>query len=204
MTRQQNFFGRVIAATDLAILCLSYLAAYSVRLNLWLLGYPVMPIGGLRASAWILTIVFPAWLIAHRHFNLYSPATYRTISSVFGPAVKAQVVASVLMLNAVFIIRGWSGVSRPLLALVIMFNSISILTEKLALVFVMRYRWRLQRRSTVWRVLLVGSRADAENYLEVVREHPEWNLKIVDVVAASSAGTAVRTDSGNLHSTTER
>ena len=56
----------------------------------------------------------------------------------------------------------------------------------------MRYRWRLQRRSAVWRVLLVGSRSDAENYLRLVREHPEWNLRIVDVVSASPAGTAIR------------
>ena len=61
------------------------------------------------------------------------------------------------MLNAVFIIRGFNGVSRPLLALIMMFSLVGLLTEKLAIVFLMRYRWRLQRRSAVWRVLLVGS-----------------------------------------------
>jgi hypothetical protein len=56
----------------------------------------------------------------------------------------------------------------------------------------MRYRWRLQRRSAVWRVLLVGSQTDAENYLELVREHPEWNLEIVDVVSATPDGAAMK------------
>ena len=77
------------------------------------------------------------------------------------------------------------------------------MTEKLAILFLMRYRWRLQRRSAVWRVLLVGSRDDAENYLELVREHPEWNLEIVDVVPASPDGTAMRRN-GELDSTNER
>ncbi len=102
------------------------------------------------------------------------------------------------MLNTVFIIRGFSGVSRPLLALIVMFSLVGLMTEKLAILFLMRYRWRLQRRSAVWRVLLVGNPADAENYLQLVRQHPEWNLEIVDVVATSPDGP--RRGNGQLDS----
>jgi FlaA1/EpsC-like NDP-sugar epimerase len=108
------------------------------------------------------------------------------------------------MLNAVFIIRGFNGISRPLLALIIMFSLVCLMTEKIAILFLMRYRWRLQRRSAVWRVLLVGSREDAENYFEVVRFHPEWNLEIVDVISPSSDGTAARRSDEHLYSPTER
>ncbi len=192
MTRQQSFFGRLVAASDLAVLFVSFLVAYWVRLRLWLLAYPVLPIGSPRTSAWIITVMFPAWLFASRYFSLYSSATYRSTLRVIGAAFKAQILASILMLNAVFIIRGFAGVSRPLLAMIIMFSFVGLIAEKLAILFLMRYRWRLQRRSAVWRVLLVGSRNDAENYLELVREHPEWNLEIVDVIPASSDGTAMR------------
>ena len=192
MTRQQNFFGRLVAATDLVVLFASYLAAYAVRLKMWELAYPVLPIGSVRSSAWIITVMFPAWLFAFRYLSLYNPVTYRSIWRVLVTTVKAQILASVLMLNTVFIIRGFSGISRPLLALVMMFSLAGLLTERLAIVFLMRYRWRLQRRSTVWRVLLVGSPADAENYLELVHAHPEWHLEIIDVVPASSDGTAMR------------
>ena len=192
MTRQQNFFGRIVAATDLAVLFASYLAAYKVRLKLWELAYPVLPIGSARSSAWVITIMFPAWLIAFRYFSLYSPITYKSTVRVIGASFKAQILGSVLMLNAVFIIRGFDGISRPLLVLNIMFSIIGLMTEKLAILLLIRHRWRLQRRSAVWRVLLVGSRVDAENYLELVREHPEWNLEIVDVVSATSEGMAMR------------
>jgi FlaA1/EpsC-like NDP-sugar epimerase len=192
MTRQQSFFGRLVAATDLAILFASFLLAYWCRLKLWLLAYPVLPIGTPRTNAWVITVMFPAWLFACRYFSLYNPTTYRSSLRVIRAAFKAQILASVLMLNAVFIIRGFAGISRPLLALIIMFSFVGLMTEKLAILFLMRYRWRLQRRSALWRVLLVGSRSDAENYLELVREHPEWNLEIVDVIPASSDGTAMR------------
>lgn len=186
------------------VLFASFLAAYWVRRKLWRMGYPVLPIGPARVSGWIVTIVFPAWLIALRHFNLYNPISYRRSPSVLAATLKANVVASVLMLNAVFIIRGFSGVSRPLLALIIAFSFFGLMAEKLAVLLLMRYRWRLQRRSSVWRVLLVGSHSDAENYLKLIREHPEWNLEIVDVVAAAANGTAIRGASGNLYSTIQR
>jgi len=192
VTRRQNFFGRIVATSDLAVLFASFLAAYRVRLKLWELAYPVLPIGSVRSSAWIITVMFPAWLIALRYFSLYSPITYKSTARVIGASFKAQVLASVLMLNAVFIIRGFDGVSRPLLALIMVFSFVGLMTEKLAILFLMRYRWRLQRRSAVWRVLLVGSQTDAENYLELVREHPEWNLEIVDVVSATPDGAAMK------------
>jgi FlaA1/EpsC-like NDP-sugar epimerase len=168
------------------------------------MGYPVLPIGSVRASGWIVTIIFPAWLIALRHFNLYNPVSYRRSPNIVAATIKANILASVLMLNVVFILRGFSGVSRPLLALIIAFSFFGLITEKLAAVLLMRYRWRLQRRSSVWRVLLVGSHSDAENYLKLVREHPEWNLEIVDVVAAAANGMAMRGAGGNLHSTIQR
>ena len=118
MTRQQNFFGRIVAASDVAALMASYLIAYTIRRKMWELAYPVLPIGSARASAWIITVMFPAWLLALRYFHLYNPITYRSTWRVIGASFKAQILASVLMLNAVFIIRGFNGVSRPLLALI--------------------------------------------------------------------------------------
>ncbi len=203
MTRKQNFFGQVVATSDLAVLFASYLIAFSVRVKLWRLGYPLLPIANVRISGWIVTVIFPAWLIALRYFDLYHPISYKSVSGVITATFKAHVLASVLMANAVFAIRGFNGVSRPLLVLIVMFSFIGLVTEKLVVILLLRYGWRLQRRSAVWRVLLVGSRSDAEKYLELVAEHPEWKLEVVDVVFASPNGMVLDNGSGNLHSTTE-
>ena len=192
MSRKETFFGRLVAATDILVLLAAYVLAYRVRLKLWQLGYPVLPIGSLRKSTWIITVMLPAWLYAHYIFSLYNPVIYRSTYRVLRGLCKAQVLASVLMLNAVFIIRGFDGVSRPLLALLVIFSFAGLLLEKLIMLLAMRSRWRLQRRSAVWRVLLVGSHSDASNYTALVREHPEWNLEIVDIIPASHDGSAMR------------
>jgi FlaA1/EpsC-like NDP-sugar epimerase len=204
LTRKQNFFGRVIAAVDLVVLFAGFLAAYSIRRKLWLVGYPLLPIGSVRRNAWIVTVIFPAWLIALRQFHLYNPITYRRAMSTVAATIKAQILGSVLMLNISFILRGFSGVSRPLLGLIIMCTFVGLLAEKLSIFLMMGNRWPLQRRSTAWRVLLVGSRSDAENYLELLREHPEWNMEVVDVVSPLRNGMVIRGGNGNLHSTTEQ
>ncbi len=192
MTRKQNFFGQLVAAADLVVLFATFLLAYWVRVKLWRLGYPLLPMSRLRVIDWILALVFPAWLIAFRYFSLYNPISYRSAPGVIPTTIKAHLLASVLMLNALFIIRGFSGASRPFLALMIGFSFVGLVAEKLAVVFLMRYQWRLRRKSNVWRVLLVGSRTDAENYLAMVREHPEWNLEIVDVISASRRGSGCK------------
>jgi FlaA1/EpsC-like NDP-sugar epimerase len=204
VTRKQNFFGQLVAAADVVVLFAMFLLAYWVRAKLWRLGYPLLRMPRLRTAEWILTLVFPAWLIAFRYFSLYNPVSYRSASGVISTTIKAHLLASVLMLNALFILRGFGGASRPFLALMIGFSSVGLVAEKLAVALLMRYQWRLRRQSNVWRVLLVGSRTDAENYLEMVREHPEWNLEVVDVISTSRDDAAVRGVSGNLYPTLEQ
>ena len=118
MTRQQNFFGRLVAATDLAVLFASYLVAYWVRLKLWQLAYPVLPIGSVRTSAWIITVMFPGVAV---RLPLFQPLQSGYLSIYFGVSsvrtFKAQILASVLMLNAVFIIRGFDWSQPPSAAL---------------------------------------------------------------------------------------
>ncbi len=90
MTRQQHFFGRLVAAIDLVVLFATFLAAYSVRLKLWELAYPVLPLGSLRSAAWIMTVIFPAWLFALRYLNLYNPVTYRLTPRVLSASLKRR------------------------------------------------------------------------------------------------------------------
>ena len=176
--------------------------AHHVRLRLWKLGYPLLPIGQLRSSGWIVTVLLPAWLIALRYFDLYSPLIFRSAARTLVASFKAHVLATVLMLNTVFILRGFAGVSRPLLALLVVFGLIGLMFEKLAIIFLLRHQSRLQRSGTASRVLIIGSRSDAEKYFELVREHPEWNLEIVGIVSTSPNETAARSGNGDLHSTT--
>jgi FlaA1/EpsC-like NDP-sugar epimerase len=203
MKRRQNFFGQLVAAADLAVIFIVFLAASRVRMTLWRHGYPLLPGSATRIYGWVLAIAFPAWLIAFRYFDLYTTVAYRSAFRVVVTTFKANVAASVLMLNLIFILHGYPGVSRGLMALMIPFAFVSMTAEKLAVLLAIRYRPLLHRPSTAWRVLLVGSRTDAENYLQLVRDHPEWNLEIVDIISATRDEAAGGVD-GGLHPAIEQ
>ena len=163
----------------------------------------MLPIDRARANGWILAIAFPVWLIAFRYFNLYNPIAYRSAFRVVITAFKANFAASVLLMNIIFILHGFPGASRVMMAFMISFSFVAMTAEKLTIVLAMRYRPWLRRPSTAWRVLLVGSRTDAENYLQLVREHPEWNLEIVDVISATR-DDALRSIDGDLYPAIEQ
>jgi len=176
----------------------TYLVAYSIRRRMWWYGFPVLPINSLGANAWLLPIALPAWLIAFRFLGLYHPTINRSAGNLIVRTLKGHLLGSLIMLNTIFIMRGFAGASRMLLALIIAIGGAGLLLEKVAVMCMIRYGGRFRRQSTAWRVLLVGSKSDAENYLELLREHPEWNLEIVDVISASGEET-VRETNGDLH-----
>ncbi len=203
MTRKQNYFGQIILTADLVVVIGCYWAAYCARVWIWQSGYPVLPIGRATVNSWIIILAFAACVIVSRYFGLYIPVSYRSISRVLATSFKAQALEAVLVLNTIFVLRGFSGVSRPLLAFFVLIRLLSSSVERLTIVFVLRYGGRLQRRATAWRVLLVGNPEEAESYLNLVREHPEWNLQIVGIVSATENNPSQRVG-GELYSTTEQ
>lgn len=180
------------------VLILCYSAAYRIRVWMWRAGYPVLPIERASTHSWVIIVAFVGWIIAERYFGLYDPITYKSVSRVLSTSFKAQMLAAVLMVNTIFVLRGLRGISRPLLALLLVLSLLSSAVEKLIVVMVIRNRWRLQGPTTAWRVLLVGNQEEIQSYLDLVREHPEWSQEIVDVISVVPKRTAPMIGRGGL------
>ena len=206
MTRKQNYFVQLIMTADVAILIGSYVAAYLVHSRLERCFPSMLPIYSVRTYAWIVPILIPSWIIALRYFDLYNPITYKSPRKITFAMIRSQVLATLILLSiaSFFLLRSWRGVSRSLLTLFVAISFTGLLMQKLGVHLAIKYRWLLQRSTTSWKVLLVGTRADAEKYLELVREHPEWNMDVVGVVAASLDGELKSTGDGDLYSTTQQ
>lgn len=203
MTRKQNFFGQLILAVDLVVLMASYLATYYARVWLFRFTSLLLPINGLNAYSWMLPILILSDLVALRYFDLYSAITYRSPLKILSALFKTQILAGLITFSAMFILTNW-GPSRSMMALFITVSYVLLATEKLSIYAVMKYRPRLRRPTTAWKVLLVGNREDAEKYLDLVHEHPDWNTEIVGIVAAFPAGTPRLNGNGEADSSVGR
>jgi FlaA1/EpsC-like NDP-sugar epimerase len=202
VTRKQNFFGQLILAIDLIVLMASYMATYWVRARLVRFTPALLPISTLSAYVWLLPILLLSDLIALRYFELYNAITYRSPLKILGALIKTQTLAGLIIFSTMFILTAW-GPSRSMMGLFILVSYLGLAAEKLSIYALMKYRWRLRRPTTAWKVLLVGSRADAEKYLDLVLQHPDWNREIVGIVSASPAGAPESGGHSDLHPTVE-
>lgn len=201
MTRKQNFFGQLILTADLVVMMESYLATYWLRSRMTHLSTALPPMTAMDNYIWVLPVLVPSWLIALRYFQLYDAITYKSPFKIISALIKTQVFAALILFSAIFVLKSWST-SRSLLGLFILISFLGFAAEKLSVHVLMRHRWRLRRSTTAWKVLLVGSRADAEKYLGLVRQHPDWNMEIVGVVPApQNLNGADRNGHGDLYST---
>lgn len=175
-------------AADLAVLVESYIVGYYLRTRLAEdLSWSLRPlVHGLRGFSWLLLIIVPAWVAALESVGLYDASNYKSTSRMANALCRAQLFASLALFSAVFALRQYS-VSRTLLIGFVAVSFVSLMLEKIAVRVAIRYR--AKRHRDAWRVLVVGERNDAQTYLNLIRENPDWNIEIVGVLepAESSA-----------------
>ena len=183
-------------AGDVAVLMLTYIAAYFLRRS------SILHMGQSRLGRpfeyylWIVFIIVPAWLFSMQLFRLYDASVYRSVTRLMSALFKANALASMILFSAIFILTK-SMISRFFIGEFIAISFAGFAIEKLAVRAAMKYRFASGHRTR--RVLLVGERADAQMYLNLVREHPDWNLEIVGLVGIGD-GSGEETGNGDLHS----
>jgi exopolysaccharide biosynthesis polyprenyl glycosylphosphotransferase len=164
---------------DLLAIGTSYLIAYEIR---YLLGTP-MPITAARieSDSWLLAIMAPAACFALSWVGLYQSRTYESVTGIVKAVGKAQIFAGLVLLSAMYLGKR-ADVSRLLLQIYLLVNTVLLIAGKLITRFLLMTRsgWLRPRRR--WNVVIVGDQHDAQRYMQVLREHPYWKVHIGAVV----------------------
>jgi FlaA1/EpsC-like NDP-sugar epimerase len=202
MNRKQHYFAQLILTGDLVVLMVSYVVTYIVRQWIYHWTSVLLPMDSINTYAWLLPILIFSGLIALRYFELYDAVSYKSPSTILVALIKTQILAGLIVFSTMFLLTGW-GTSRTLMGLFILVSYVLLAAEKLSIYVWMKYRSRLGRSTTSWKVLLVGNHAEAEKYLDLVLQHPDWNVEIVGIVPASLSGSPDGNGRGESHSTVE-
>jgi exopolysaccharide biosynthesis polyprenyl glycosylphosphotransferase len=174
---------RATIASDLLVVVGSFLLAYMVRGRLLVPGLDqIRPI---EEYLWLLALVAVIWLSCLNIFGFYDSLRYRERMDIFGSLVKAQAVAALLLLSVLFIARRWE-VSRLFTQIFLGISFIAVTAEKLAVVSVLRHQRRAGRNSQA--ALVVGAVDRAARYIQFLRDHPYWGIRVVGVVDDGASG----------------
>jgi exopolysaccharide biosynthesis polyprenyl glycosylphosphotransferase len=175
---RQTFFRQLVAFCD----ALTLVAA--LTLSYWLRGPAVSAnIGPFSAYFWMLWVILPAWLVGLWSAGLYKSGNYHSLVRLVVAVIRAQVVASLLLLSSMYMTKSVE-VSRVLTQLLIVISFCAILLQKVALhVFLQRHRHRLSFHRP--HVLLVGSVSDSVRYIDFVEHHASMRAEVVGLLATA-------------------
>lgn len=164
---------RVAMGWDIVSVIFSFLLAYQTRAL-------IEPLLGIRYHAWILLVVFPVWFGLLVQFDLYRSIPARANREILRSVFLVHVIGGIVVSAFLFLFEP-PGYSRGLFLNFIVFSALIFSTQKLALKAL--YRNRMKNGQLLRHVLVVGTGEKSRNFIRLVRQHEEWELKVVGVLS---------------------
>jgi len=184
LVARRTFLRQAIATCDALTLVLALALSY------WLRGPAVKAnIGPVSSYFWMLWMIVPVWLVSLWFAGLYSSRTYRRIARIAAAVIRAQIVATLLLLSSMYMTKSVE-VSRVLTQLFIIISFCTILAQKLVVHSILEL---LRRRSGFHRsrVLLVGSAYECTRYIELLDRHASMTANIVGLLVPTDEASSV-------------
>ena len=175
----QHFLNRLHVVLDAIVLIISYILAWYLRfksgifeIDPWFLS--------LRAYMMALIFIVPGYLLLYYLFHLYVPKRMRGRRLEAWNILQANTIA-LLALILIFYLRPPSAFSR---LMIFIFYALNIFLEVL-MRNVIRYGLRKMRSKgyNQKHILLIGYSRSAEEYIDRIRQNPEWGYNVRGILA---------------------
>ena len=167
---------RFSIASDLVVVAGSFVLAYVVRD--WMSVAGIRPVGDLERNWWLLALVLSLWFCCLNAFGCYRSLRYRRHTDVLTSLAKAHAVGGMLLMGVPFAARRWE-VSRLLIHLFLVIAFVGLAARHLAVGSLLR-RQRREGFNTR-RALIVGAVDRAARYIQFLRDHPYWGVRVIGV-----------------------
>jgi len=187
LLRHRQVLASAVFALDGALIVLAWLGSYWLRFHA--LGLPT-PLGvpPLAFYLWFGAVLTPFALLVLRSFRIYRSARTARLSQEIGALVQGIVLVTALAAVASFFTRG--ELSRSALALFAGLAAALLVASRLAVRSALR---ALRRHGRNLRgTLIVGTGELAAAVLGKIREHPDFGLAVLGLVAADPAAVGTQ------------
>lgn len=171
--RNQNYFNRLHVVLDALIIAASYILSWGIK---YLSDGDTM-----KSRIYVVALIFivPGYLFLYYFFNVYSSKRVQTVIQEAGNIIKSNFAGLVLFILALYILHQ-IHFSRGLMFIFFVVNNIAeILFKNVIRRFlrVMREKGFNQKH-----ILLVGYSRAAEEYINRIKENPQWGYKVLGIL----------------------
>jgi len=127
----------------------------------------------------ILFFVAPFWCLMLYLNGMYISMRTRAFAEIVWIIIKSSFFTFLAFGTVVFILK-LKFVSRMFFVFFIVLSLIFILTEKILVFFIMHY---VRRRGYNYRrLLVVGKGRRASDFINKIKRHPEWGIKVIGII----------------------
>lgn len=165
-------FRKLSLFADLCIITGSFFLGYALRDK-------IQDIYPLTSYLWLLPVMLLIWGGLLSYFGIYTSFRTKTIPEILLDILQAGLLGFGIASSVIYIFK-IEQVSRVLIVFSFLFSAVLLSAEKLALVFFFRF---IRRRGYNYRSLLVvGTGKRAQNFIDLVKQHAEWGLRIIGII----------------------
>ena len=127
----------------------------------------------------IMLIIIPLWCVNLYWSGMYRSMRLKTNLDIVGIVIKSSFFTAITFSVLAFLLK-MEFVSREFFILFMIMGSVTLIIEKEFIYLLISYTRK--RGYNYRRLLIVGTGKRAVHFIEKIKIHPEWGLKIVGVV----------------------
>jgi exopolysaccharide biosynthesis polyprenyl glycosylphosphotransferase len=183
-----NFFRKLMIAADLLVVAAAFFLGYFLR-------DPLVCPQALRSCIWLLPATVFIWGILLYSFGIYDSFRTKTSTEFIMLVLRIAFIGFIALSGLIYIFKDFFSlhwVSRSLISFIFVYAAGLLLLEKILLMNLFRF---YRKKGLNFRILLVvGTGTRAERFIELVRNHAEWGLRIHGLVDedASRVGQVIK------------
>jgi exopolysaccharide biosynthesis polyprenyl glycosylphosphotransferase len=195
---QTRLLKRVLIVSDLCLVAGSFFVGYFIRdkivyiypisfLQSYLYNEQLRPLEYYVLYVGLFPVFLFVWGSLLSYFGMYKSSSLGNIPESLRVILKTTLVGFILFGSYIFILRMQEDISRLLIGFTFVTAAILLSFEKIAFVLVIRKLGKMDKsfKSALIafrRILIVGTGKRASTFIELIRNNPEWNIKIVGLI----------------------
>jgi len=195
---QTRLLKKVLIISDLCLVTGSFFIGYFLRdaitysypftfLAPYLYDEHLRPIEYYAFYVGLLPIFVLTWVGLLSYFGMYKSSHLRSIPESLGCILKAALTGFIIFGSYIFILRMQEDISRLLIGFTFSIAAFLLCLEKIVFVFILRILSKMDKsfKSALIvfrRIIIVGTGKRARTFIELIKNNPGWNIKIIGLL----------------------
>ena len=201
----QQHFNRLHVVLDAIVVMLSYVIAWWIKFSSGIVN-PEIGVLSFNFYMKALILIVPLYLLLYYAFNLYTPKRVQGRRLELSNIIMANTIGILIVFAGFFLVLSYSEDAKNFSrSMFVYFYIINIILEEIEMLFIRAILRSVRKKGyNLKHILLVGYSKAAEQYIDRIKQNPQWGYDVQGILDDNIArgtvykGVKVIGSTGNL------